>query len=171
MGSNLGKLDPRWPSFRSGDRELLDIWDDETNAQVRLSLLEGISLLGGDDDDDRVLFEASASQAGLVERAARALAMRGAPGYEALLARLPAGAVERGYLVKGVVPISGRDSDSARLLAYRACEDATGPALYGVRTMDAHLYLEMRRRANTPRRSHARPVRQRAVAPSGRIHG
>ena len=74
-------------------------------------------------------------------RAARALASRGESGYDALLSRLPPGATERGYLVNGVAPISDQDPDRARLLAYRACEDATGQVLDPVRAIDRHLYL------------------------------
>jgi hypothetical protein len=140
------KLTVRRPAIvlagATGDRDLLQNWSEETNPQVRLSLVEGISLLGEDEDVDRVLFEALASSAGLVQRAAQALARRGESGYESLLARLPPGAPERMYLVNGLVPVSDRDPDRARLLAYRACEDATGPALYAVRSLDRHLYLE-----------------------------
>ena len=124
-----------------GDRELLADWQDETNSQVRLSLVEGIALLGEDDEVDAVLFEALASNAGLVERAARALARRGAEGYDALLARLPPGDTERRYLVSGIAPVSEREPDRARLLAYRACEDASGQVLDPVRAIDRHLYL------------------------------
>ncbi len=133
----------------AGDRELLlEAWSDETNPQVRLSLVEGISLLGQDEDVDRVLFEALASNAGLVERAAHALALRGEPGYASLLAHLPPTPSERMYLINGVVPVSERDPDRARLIAYRACEDAAGPALYAVRSLDRHLYLERARQRN-----------------------
>lgn len=123
------------------DRDILGYWDDETNGQVRLSLVEGIALLDEDEDVDRVLFEALASNAGLVERAAQALAARGVAGYEALLARLPRGDRERMYLIQGVVPVSDREPDRARLLAFRACEDAAGSALYAVRSMDRFLHL------------------------------
>lgn len=78
-----------------GDRNVLDDWTEETNPQIRLSLVEDISLLGDDNDVDHALFEALASKAGLAERAARALATRGEAGYESLLARLPPGATER----------------------------------------------------------------------------
>lgn len=131
-----------------GDRDLSDHWSKETNPLARLGLVEGISLLGENEDVDRVLFEALASNAGLVQRAARGLARRGAAGYEALLTRLPPGATERMYLVNGVVPVSEHDPDRARLLAYRCCEDATGPALNAVRLMDRHLYLEAARQRN-----------------------
>ena len=124
-----------------GDRDLLSDWQDETNPQVRLSLVEGIALLGEDEQVDAVLFEALASSAGLVERAARALALRGPAGYDALLARLPPGDTERRYLVSGVAPVSDLEPDRARLLAFRACEDAVGQVLDPVRVMDRHLYL------------------------------
>jgi hypothetical protein len=124
-----------------GDRGLLADWQDETNPAIRLSLVEGIMLLGEDQEVDAVLFEALASNAGLVERAARALAARGEAGYDALLARLPAGDTERRYLVSGVVPVADRDPDRARLLVYRACESASGQVLEPVRRMDRQLYL------------------------------
>ena len=123
-----------------GDRELLAAWQEETNPQVRLSLVEGIALLGDDQNIDAVLFEALASN-GRVERAARALAARGEAGYDALFARLPPGDTERRYLVSGIVPVADRDPDRARLLAYRACESASGQVLDPMRRMDRQLYL------------------------------
>jgi len=39
------------------------------------------------------------------------------------------------------VPVADRDPDRARLLAYRACEIASGQVLEPVRRMDRQLYL------------------------------
>ena len=146
-----------------GDRNLLAYWQEESNSQVRLSLVAGIALLGEDEEVDVVLFEALASNAGLVERAATALARRGAAGYDALLAHLPAGSTERGYVVRGVASVSDREPDLARLLAFRACEDATGPVLDPVRALDRHLYLHdaQARNAEVRHRPSPRPRRVR----------
>jgi hypothetical protein len=93
----------------------------------------------------------------LVRHAARALASRGEAGYEALLSRLPADDKARNYMLMGVVPISRRDPDRARNLAYRACEAASGPALGSIRWMDEHLYLnEGRERASRPSQTRSR---------------
>ena len=124
-----------------GDATLLDLWETESSHQLRLSILDGITLLPSGEAVDRALYEALAARAGLVERAARAFASRGAEGYELLTARIPTGTTERGYLIRGLIPVAGAAPDEARSLAAKCCDDEPMQALGAVRELDRALYL------------------------------
>ncbi len=52
------------------------------------------------------------------------------------------------YLINGVVRVSHALPDRARALAFRACDDASGPALLAARLLDEWLYLDEARRNN-----------------------
>jgi PHP domain len=124
-----------------GDATLLELWETEPSHQLRLSILDGITLLPPGEPIDRALYEALAARAGLVERAARAFASRGPAGYELLTARIPTGATERGYLIRGLIPVAGAAPDEARALAAQCCDDEQMAALGAVRELDRGLYL------------------------------
>jgi hypothetical protein len=129
------------------DDRLFSWWDEETEHNVRISIVDALSTMQPSPRVDGALHQALESRAGVARSAARALASRGPDGYDILSERMPVDASLRCYVLDGVREVADKNPSRARSLAALACEDAPSPVFAATRKLDSSLHLDEARRA------------------------
>lgn len=131
-----------------GDKRLLEWWVEETDHQIRISLIEAIGLMAPGDETDAALHQALESRAGVAKAAAVALASRGQEGYEVLHERMPVDTTLRKYVLDGVAIVASQNPTAARTLAAAGCDGTPASQVYAAaRQIDATLHLHEARMA------------------------
>jgi hypothetical protein len=127
----------------AGEIPIDEWWEDSTIHHVRIGLVRAADMSAAIHGTDLgELFEEAVESKGQVAReAARALATRGADGYQRLAGLLPVDPNRRANVLHGIVEVAGQHPDEARALAVAAVDQPAASLYAAIRELDQRLHL------------------------------